>query len=151
MNISQLVAPIGPTVSESEPMTHVAKLLTNNDRGFVTVVQDGPKVNPRGFITHGDLAKVKLKHPQQWPLMKCRSVLAGRPQSHLRDEDAIEQAVELLKREGVRPLLIFTSSKLLGVLEPAKVFNWCAEHSPSALEELAYLVSQEERNQYPVG
>lgn len=150
MNISQMVTPVGPTISETQPLTHAAKLLSDDGRGYATVVQSGPGGKPRGFITHGDLARAKLKHPQQWPLMRCGALLKGRPQSHLRADDAVEQAIELLKQHGVRPLLIYTGANMLGVLEPAKVFQWCAEHSPEALEELAYLVSEEERSQYPV-
>lgn len=144
MNISQLLTPIGATVAASEPLTHAAKLVGDRDRGYVTVLRGPEDSTPLGVITDGDLSRIKLKRPTQWPLMTCQSALNGRSRL-LRPETGVDDVVEVFSTSGVRPLLVGAHGSPVSVLEPGSIFQWCAEHSPSSLEKLAYLISAEER------
>lgn len=143
MSITELIRPIETTVTASDPLTYAAKHLSRHD--YVTVVHSAQDRTPRGIITRGDLAEQKLAHPQSWPLKECGSVLRGANRI-LSPEAEVEDVVEVLTTSGVRPLLVGANGKPAGVLEPTSIFQWCAEHSPAALEKLAYLVSAEERS-----
>lgn len=143
MNITHMLTPIGSTVSASEPLTYAAKQIGDGGRGYVTVVHSQQNPSPLGLITQGDLARIKREYPQQWPLKTCQSALPG-PVKYVSPKAAVDEVVARLTESGVRPLLVGGRGSTVSVLEPARIFQWCAEHSPETLEELAYLISAEE-------
>ena len=146
MKIGELMSALGPTLVKAQPISHAEKLMAEQNRDFLTVTDRSGRAV--GFITQADVSQAQLGHLPDWSTAPCSAVVEIVSQ-RLGTEDHIESAVQMLTYHGVRPLLVYENGRPVGVLEPTSVFQWCAEHRPEALDELAYIVSSEERSHYP--
>lgn len=146
MNVGHLLVPLKAPVELTQPLATAARLLDGPDLEFVTLMD--PSGQPVGFLTQSDLHRVRTRRPNDWETTRCATAIRM-PTQYLSPEDPVQEAVEMLRNEGVRPLLVRKDSETEGVLEPSAVFHWCAEHSPEVLDELAFMASAEERNHYP--
>jgi signal-transduction protein with cAMP-binding, CBS, and nucleotidyltransferase domain len=111
--------------------------------GVECLVITDPEDGPLGLITRDDIEQLQWKHPDLWSAMRCGNVVVA-PSRFIHAHETFAAAAEILKSEGVRPLLVLESGNILGVLEPTAVFQWCAEHQPTFLEELAELAREAE-------
>lgn len=146
MKIRELLGAFGPTLAKAQPLSHAEKLLTELKRDYLTVTDRSGRAV--GFITVADVSQAKLDDPTDWSTAPC-SAAAETASQRLGPEDHMDAAVQALTLHGVRPLLVYEKDKPVGVLEPTAVFQWCAEHRPEALDELAYIASAEERSHHP--
>lgn len=95
-----------------------------------------PEEGPLGIVSRFDVAQLQRKYPDYWSDMRCGNVIVASDR-FLNADDSFDAAVSMLKDEGLRPLLILEDDSICGVLEPTAVLQWCAEHRPEALQELA--------------
>lgn len=146
LNVGELLAPLKAPVELTQPLATAARLLDGPDLEFVTLMD--PSGQPVGFLTQSDLHRVRTRRPNDWESARCATVIQM-PKQYLSPQSSVQEAVEMLRTEGVRPLLVREGSEPEGVLEPSAVFQWCAENSPETLDELALMASTEERNHYP--
>lgn len=139
--IRDALMPLGPLIRAADGVEAALHLLTEADVDYVTVTDDGGA--PLGLVTRGDIDQLQRENPHHWADMRCGNVTVP-PGRYLHPDDSFNAAVETLKDDGVRPLLILKGTEMVGVLAPSAVFQWCAEHRPAALEELAQLAGPAE-------
>lgn len=95
---------------------------------------------PAGLITRAELDQLQ-ENPESWSSTLCGDLVEARL-PYLDPADCFDAALAVLKDHGVRPLLVLSGGKFIGVLEPTVVFQWCAQYRPSVLEELATLAAR---------
>ncbi|RJN32952.1 hypothetical protein [Nesterenkonia natronophila] len=113
--------------------------------GVEYLVITDPEDGPLSLITREDTEQLQSKHPDLWSAMRCGNVVVA-PSRFLQADEGLGAAAEVLKSEGVRPLLVVDGEDIVGALEPTAVFQWCAEHRPAVLDELAQLARDSEPN-----
>lgn len=139
--IRDVLMPLGPLVRAADGVEDALQLLARSGVDYVTVTDDGNA--PLGLITRNDVDHLQRENPHHWADMRCGNVIVP-PGRYLHPDDSFNAAVDVLRDDGVRPLLILDGTEMVGVLAPSAVFQWCAEHRPSVLEELAYLANRTE-------
>lgn len=131
--VRELLRPIGLSLCETLPLNSAERLLreTGDDYVVITNLSD----QHIGVITERDISELKLDRPEKWASRRCACAVQQQPT--LQVDAVVDDVIELFRHEDIRPLLVFQGPEVLGVLRPTEVFQWCAEHRPEALNELA--------------
>ena len=130
------LVPVSVQIRASEGVEAALSQLQNPGVPYVAVTEHDD--TPVGVLTAEDIEQLRHKYPDYWSAMRCGNAIVA-PARFLEADEPFDTAVELLRDEGVRPLLVLEGEKMAGVLEPTVVFQWCAEHRPDAVEALAQL------------
>lgn len=131
--VRELLHPIGLSLCETLPLSNAERLLSRTGTDYVVIRNLSDQ--PIGVITERDITKLKLARPENSASLRCACAVQQQPT--LRADAGLNEAIELFLHEQIRPLLVFNSHEVIGVLRPTEVFQWCAEHRPDALDELA--------------
>ncbi|MCY1159275.1 MAG: hypothetical protein MOP51_2300 [Citricoccus sp.] len=131
--VGELMSPLGRTVCETETLGHAADLIDAQGGVVALVNETGQAI---GTLTHTDLQAAATQDPEHWRTRPCRD-LPTRQDSSVRPEHLIRGVVWHYRQEKIRPLLVFNGPEAIGLLHPTVVFQWCAQHFPSALPALS--------------
>lgn len=106
-------------VTGEDTVEAAARIMRDNDVGFVPVVDDRSSMKLRGVITDRDIA---IRHVANGDRDNCRvadHMSEGRVHS-VRPDDDVKQVAELMKREQVRRVPVCDDGdRLLGVVAQA--------------------------------
>ncbi|MBE1514428.1 CBS domain-containing protein [Nesterenkonia halotolerans] len=91
---------------------------------------------PIGVLTSENIDAFTAAHPQDWWHRRCAQAVVQMPET-LGPEDSPGACAQYYREHGVRPVVIFDQDDPLGLLHPTEVFQWCAQHDDSVVEELA--------------
>jgi ABC-type transporter Mla MlaB component len=131
--VAELMSPLGRTVCEADTLGHAADLIDAQGGMVALVNQTGHAI---GTIIHTDLQAVAAQDPEHWRTRPCRD-LPTRQDSSVRPEHLIRGVVWHYRQDQIRPLLVLNGPEAVGVLHPTAVFQWCAQHLPTALPVLS--------------
>lgn len=134
LRLSDAVVPLRGHILASESIDNALKQLTTSGGEYLAITD--PEEGLRGIMSRSDIEQLQRKYPDYWSMMRCGNVVVA-SERILNVEDTFDAAVDMLKEEGLRPLLVLQGNTICGVLEPTSVLQWCAEHRPEALQELA--------------
>lgn len=134
------VRPLRPQILATDDVGIALKQLQETGVDYLVVADAAG--SPIGLITHADFDHLSW-NPEDSPPAPCADLIETPIQS-LHPEDSFDGAVSMLQASGVRPLLVRDEGEPIGVLEPTTVFQWCAQHRPKVLEELAERASRRE-------
>lgn len=142
VKVRELLHPAGLVVCQTQGLGRAAQLLsqTGVDHVVVTTMSE----QPLGVVTQRDVEKFKQLYPRNWSAKRCACAVKERPRVHV--EDSIDRVIEILSHDEIRPLLVYDGHRLLGIVRPAEVLQWCAEHRHSALDLLAAQARRDEQH-----
>lgn len=132
--LREALLPVPGHVLASECMDSALKHLETAGVEYLAIAD--PEEGPLGVVSCFDIKQLKRKYPDHWADMRCGNVIVASDR-FLNADDSFDAAISLLMEEGLRPLLVLERNTVCGVLEPTSVLQWCAEHRPAALQELA--------------
>jgi hypothetical protein len=131
--VRDLMSPLGRTVSEVDTLGHAADLVQAQGGVVALVDETGHAI---GTITHTDLQATAAQDPEHWQTRPCQD-LPTLQQGRVRPEHPIEGVVWHYRQDQIRPALVFNGPEAVGLLHPTAVFQWCAQHLPTALPALS--------------
>ena len=136
--LGSVLRPLGPEIFASEDVAMARQRL--RQAGVDHLVITDAAGSSVGFLTRADLEPL-FRGPEDASSTPCADLIANAAPS-LYPDDSFDSAVTVLRAHGIRPLLVRDEGALIGVLEPTTVFQWCAQHRPTVLDELASLASR---------
>lgn len=105
------------SVSESASLRDVAALMKERHVGAVVVIAKFPATpQPVGIITDRDIVRAQLQHVADLSRLRVADVMTQSPLT-VRDDEALEEAIERLRAHSVRRAPVVSSrAELVGFL-----------------------------------
>ncbi|GFZ99862.1 CBS domain-containing protein [Nesterenkonia alkaliphila] len=136
--LRELIHPVGHRISHTHGLESAARMLSETGADYIVITNMSDRAV--GVVTDRDLDNLKESDPERWSFRRCASAVKTQPR--LTVDDTVEDVLKVFDQQEVRPLLVHEGREVAGILRPTEVFQWCAEHRPSALDHLARHVAQ---------
>ncbi len=111
MKLRDVMTPNPRSVAPEAPLQEVARVMRDEDTGFVPVVDKG---KPLGVITDRDIVVRAVAEGDNQLKKPVREFVSGRPVTAT-PEMSTSEAADLMSRNQVRRLLVCENDRLVGV------------------------------------
>lgn len=117
LNVGSIASRVVVVAEPRTPVVRVAQLMRENHIGAVIVIEDAaPRNRPVGLITDRDLVIEVLAMDVNPQTLTAGDVMTADPQT-IRESDAVSDAVETMRRVGVRRLpVVDAENRLVGIV-----------------------------------
>lgn len=117
LNVGSIASRVVVVAEPRTPVARVAQLMRENHIGAVIVIEDAaPRNRPVGLITDRDLVIEVLAMDVNPQTLTAGDVMTADPQT-IRESDAVSDAVETMRRVGVRRLpVVDAENRLVGIV-----------------------------------
>lgn len=144
LNVGSIASRVVVVAEPRTPVVRVAQLMRENHIGAVIVIEDAaPRNRPVGLITDRDLVIEVLAMDVNPQTLTAGDVMTADPQT-IRESDAVSDAVETMRRVGVRRLpVVDAENRLVGIV----TFDDLVEVLAQELTGLAATIRREQHTE----
>lgn len=142
LNVGNVASRVVVVAEPRTSVVRVAQLMRENHVGALIVIEDAaPRNRPIGIVTDRDLVIEVLAMDVNPQTLTAADVMTANPQT-VRDGEAIFEAVETMRRAGVRRLpVVDAENRLVGIV----TFDDLVEVLAQELGGLAGTIRREQR------
>ena len=129
------------TISENESLEDALKRMVNRNVGCVVVV-DGKSRVPLGMLTERDISRSVAKGIDSLK-ERAKDVMSS-PLITEEPDGAIQGAIELMLKRGIRHLPILQNHQLVGIITDRDLLRWVIEvfYEPNIPTEFKQIIEQ---------
>lgn len=127
------------TATPDEGIDNVAKKMRGHKVGSVVVVGRGGEDNPVGIVTDGDIIQKVVAENKVPSSVRVREVMSS-PVENIDAEDDIINAARLMRRKGIKRLVVYYKGKAAGIISMSDILNVIPEVL-DVLSEKARMIS----------
>ena len=115
-----------PTVNSSETVSEIASIMVNCNIGAVIVMRDD---EPLGIVTERDIVRKVIFGERDAHEIVAQEVMTA-PLITISYDRTVEEALEIMKHNHVRRLVVLKGENMVGLLTERRLFQAKLLHEP---------------------